>query len=159
MAMPPQLTLLAPPPQTIRFNGKTVERVRVKLAEDVLGEFNRQTGGRRSPYKGNGDPSDSLTRILGAVLAWPDLNLVEWSAVIGRALAEPWWSGRPSVGCVFGPRVVEQYIFPAAPAVESVEAREARERRERRARQRGALAKLRGGFDDGGGVGRHLPAS
>lgn len=158
MAHTPQLALLAPPPPTLRFNGRPVERERVKLAEDVLREFNRQTGSRRSPYKGNGDTSDALTRILGAVLAWPDLDLPEWAAVIGRALAEPWWSGRPSVGAIFGPRVIEQYIFPAAP-VESAEAREKREKRERRARQRSALAKLRGGLDDGGGVGRHLPAS
>lgn len=153
-SIPPQLTLLSSPKQAITYRGRVVDRELVRRAEAVLDDFNRQAGTRHRAYKAGGGTTDSLTRILGAIVAFPDVTGAEWHGAIERAFDDPWWSGHAAVGVVFGPRVVERFLFPPARAIESVDAREKRERGERRARQRLSLRRLREGFD-----GDHLSAS
>lgn len=93
----------------VRFDGKTVPRQRLELAEAILGEFNRQAGTGYGAYTGRGHPSEDLKRIIGALTdARPPVTFDEAKRIIAWALKNPFWEGRPSAGVVFGPKV-----FPA----------------------------------------------
>jgi len=143
---PPQLSFLPTPDEQVRYGKSAVPAAQLALAEQALAFFNQYSGSQLRARKGNGQPSESLKRIIGAVLAYPDVPLEGWRAAIEAALAEPWWQGRPSVGCVFGPNVVERNLFPARP-IESAQQRREREKFERRARGRAAMQRLKGGDD------------
>lgn len=76
----------------------------------LLVEYNLQAGQRLGAFRHNGQPSEALKRITGAVLDHPDVDDVQWAEVVARTLAAPWWDGPPSVGCVFGPGVVDRNL-------------------------------------------------
>jgi len=142
----PQLFLLDSSPPAICYAGKAVPAEQAQLAEQALQLFNDYTGSRLRARKGNGQASESLKRIIGALKAYPDIPLEGWRAAIEAALEDPWWSGRMSVGCVFGPNVVERNLFSTK--VESPEQKRQREKFERRARGREALRRFKHGGDD-----------
>lgn len=158
--IPPQLSLLGASPPPVLFQGKRVSDHVLASAVAALESFNLRAGSRVRPFKASGVATDELKRVIGAVTAFPDITEDGWRAAIDRALDDPWWSGAASVGCVFGPRVVQRHLFPGA-NVESIEARKQRERADRRSRRRAALNRVRGGGDsDGSGsMGGHLSAS
>lgn len=159
MSTPPQLSLLGTSPPPVLFQGKRVSDEVLATAVAALEDFNRQASSRVRPFKASGVATEELKRVIGAVSAFPDIDSDGWSRAIARALDDPWWSGAASIGCVFGPRVVQRHLFPGA-NVESIEARKQRERADRRSRQRAALRRVRGGESNGSGpVGGHLPAS
>lgn len=100
----------APPP--VRRHGRAVPPTLVADAVQALEHFNAQTGRRCSPFTGQGRPSESLNRIITAMLDWPAVRM-EYRRMIDRCLADPWWDGPASTGCIFGPRVVEQSLARA----------------------------------------------
>lgn len=84
----------------------------VAEAVRALEHFNAMTGRQCQPFTGRGKPSESLSRIIGAMLDWPAVR-IEWRRMIDRSLADPWWDGPPSTGVIFGPKVVEQSLAKA----------------------------------------------
>lgn len=158
MSTPPQLSLLGASPPPVLFQGKRVSDEVISTAVAALEDFNSQASARVRPFKASGVATEELKRVIGAVTAFPDIDADGWHQAIARALNDPWWSGAASVGCVFGPRVVQRHLFPGA-NVESIEARKQRERAQRSDRRRAAMRRLKGGGDDGAGMGNHLPAS
>jgi hypothetical protein len=99
----------------VRRNGRQVPPLLVEDALRALAHFNEQTGRRCQPFTGRGKPSESLSRIITAMLDWPAVR-IEWRRMIDRCLADPWWDGPASTGCIFGPRVVEQSLARAQAA-------------------------------------------
>lgn len=96
----------------VRHGRKVVPPLLVEDAMRALEHFNAQAGRRCEPFTAQGRPSESLSRIIGAMLAWPAVR-VEWRRMIDRCLADPWWDGPASTGCIFGPKVVEQSLAKA----------------------------------------------
>ena len=115
------------------------------VALKALQSFNLRAGTRLRPFLSNGSKSDALTRVLGAVVARPEVTPGEWAGAVERAFADPWWRGAPAIGVVFGPKVVERHLH-AGPIIESPEATKERQRLARKARQRAASQRLTGGL-------------
>lgn len=86
---------------------------RVTLAEQILASFNEQTGMKLGAYTGDGRASDSLKRIIGALVDFPTLDAETADRLIETALKRPWWDGPASVGVVFGPGVIERNLAAA----------------------------------------------
>lgn len=111
----------APPP--VKYAGRKVPPMVVADAMRALDYFNERTGRRCQPFTGRGKPSESLSRIIGAMLDWPAVR-IEWRRMIDRCLADPWWDGPASTGVIFGPKVVERSLAMATalerPAVPSL---------------------------------------
>ena len=99
-------------PPAVKRNGRKVPPMLIADAMRALEHFNAQTGRQCQPFTGRGKPSESLSRIIGAMLDYPAVR-IEWRRMIDRCLAEPWWDGPASTGCIFGPRVVEQSLAKA----------------------------------------------
>lgn len=100
-----------PPP--VKHGRKVVPPTLVTDAMRALAYFNERTGRKCEPFTGRGKPSESLSRIIGAMLDWPAVR-IEWRRMIDRSLVDPWWDGPASTGCIFGPKVVEQSLARAA---------------------------------------------
>jgi hypothetical protein len=100
---------VAPP---VKHGRKAVPPLLVEDAMRALEHFNAQTGRACQPFTAQGRPSESLSRIIGAMLDYPAVR-IEWRRMIDRCLAEPWWDGPASTGCIFGPKVVEQSLAKA----------------------------------------------
>jgi hypothetical protein len=96
----------------VKRNGRRVPPLLVEDAMRALEHFNAQTGRSCQPFTGRGKPSESLSRIIGAMLDYPAVR-IEWRRMIDRCLADPWWDGPASTGCIFGPRVVEASLARA----------------------------------------------
>lgn len=92
----------------VTYKRKVVPEARVTLATVVLSHFNAQACTDYGPWTGTGVPSDSLTRIIGALTAWPEkLTGSYCRELIEHTLRSPWWDGAPTVGVVFGPGAIE----------------------------------------------------
>lgn len=103
------------PPQggsVVKFNRKPVPPARLALAVTILNDFNAQAGTTFTAYRGDGSPSDSLTRIIGALTHFPDrLDADTAHRLTATALKSRWWGNSPAaVGVVFGPGVIEQNL-------------------------------------------------
>jgi hypothetical protein len=94
----------------MKHRGRDVPQAVVRSAVDALEHFGAVTKQSLAPLDGTGAPSESLKRIVGAMLAHPCV-VDEWRAMIDASVADPWWRDEdPGVGVVFGPKVVEQSI-------------------------------------------------
>lgn len=90
----------------VRFDGKPVPAPRLELATAILTDFNAQAGTSYKPLTGRGRPSEDLKRILGALVdADPPLTLDEAKRITNVRLRTPFWTGKPSPGVVFGPKI------------------------------------------------------
>ena len=90
----------------VRFDGKPVPAPRLELATAILSDFNAQAGTSYKPLTGRKRPSEDLKRILGALAdADPPLTLNEAKRITSVRLRTPFWTGKPSPGVVFGPKV------------------------------------------------------
>lgn len=82
--------------------------------EDVVALFdgyNSEVGRRISMFTGTGKQHPDLTKVLGAVLEFPNVERTTWLRMMHTVLANPWWGdGPPSVGVVFGPGVVSDNL-------------------------------------------------
>jgi hypothetical protein len=96
----------------VRHGRKVVPPLLVEDAMRALEHFNAQTGRACQPFTGRGKPSESLSRMIGAMLDYPAVR-IEWRRMIDRCLADPWWDGPASTGCIFGPKVVEESLARA----------------------------------------------
>lgn len=99
-------------PTRWKYMRRAVPAVACDRALRALRAYNEATGSRLGAFRFSGAPSDALTRITGAVLDHPEVS--EWEPVITAALRDPWWSGPPSVGVIFGPGVVDRNITAAS---------------------------------------------
>lgn len=98
------------PPQggRVTFARKPVPKATLELAEQLLDEFNTKAGTHYGAYTAQGQPSEDLRRILGALIgATPPLTFDEGQRIIRWRLAAPerFWQGKPHTGVVFGPGV------------------------------------------------------
>lgn len=92
------------------FNGKSVPAPLREMALNVLADFNERAGTRFGAFGARG-PSEHLKRITAAVLDHPDASREDWRRVVDWTLSHPWWGDdTPSVGVVFGARVVDDNI-------------------------------------------------
>lgn len=103
------------PPQggnVVKFDRKPVPDHRLELAQQILVEFNQQAGTNLGAFKGDGKPSEGLTRIISALTAYPDHLTAETSSkLISRVLGgNRWWDGPPHPGVVFSHNVVEKHL-------------------------------------------------
>jgi hypothetical protein len=96
----------------VKYGRKAVPPLLVEDAMRALEHFNAQAGRNCQPFTGRGKPSESLSRIIGAMLDYPAVR-IEWRRMIDRCLADPWWDGPASTGCIFGPKVVEESLARA----------------------------------------------
>lgn len=95
-----------------KYRGKTVPQPLREVALACLAAFNAAAGEQLPALrKSNGEPSDHLKRITGAVLDHPELTADDWRVVVERNFQAPWWdSGSVGVGVIFGPAVVDRAI-------------------------------------------------
>lgn len=94
----------------MKYRNRDVPRAVVAAAQAALAHFGEKTGQQLAPRDGTGAPSESLKRIVGAMLKHPCV-VEEWRAMIDAQLADPWWADDdPGVGVIFGPGVVESSI-------------------------------------------------
>lgn len=107
--------------EALRFRGKPVPAKVAAAATLALAEWSGRTGQALKPVKASGKPTDGLSRIIGAMLDYPEVVEL-WPKMIDVALRAPWWQdGAPGTGVVFGPNVVERYVQQAQrPALVSV---------------------------------------
>lgn len=96
------------PPPTNLF-GRPMPPSLVADALSALACYCEQTGQRVKPYTARGKPSESLTRILRAMVDHPEVRTL-YRRMIERTLAVPWWEGDPQVGVIFGPGAVDQSL-------------------------------------------------
>jgi hypothetical protein len=92
--------------QPVKFNGRAVSQLLVEDAVAALAHYCERTGQRLRSFDGQGRPTESLKRIIGAMTAHPEARVV-FRRMIDHTLLAPWWEGDPSIGVIFGPRVVE----------------------------------------------------
>ncbi len=93
-------------PLRLTYRRKVVPEPTAHMAVRMLREYARAADQTVQAWKPSGEPTEDLKRVLGAVLDHPEVDGREWVGVIRAVLARPWWEGAPSVGVVFGPRVV-----------------------------------------------------
>jgi hypothetical protein len=98
--------------QHVMFAGQPVGRPLVDDAVKALAYFCERTGRRVRPFTARGQASDSLRRIIGAMVSYPETRILA-KRMVDVALADQWWKGVPTVGVVFGPGVVERHIDAA----------------------------------------------
>jgi hypothetical protein len=98
---------------TVTYRGKRVPVATARAALRAVETWAARTSQTIRQFDGQGKPTDSLKRVIGAMQAFPEV-IELWPAMIDAALARPWWEGTaPGVGVVFGPRVVERMIEQA----------------------------------------------
>lgn len=103
-------------PSSMTYRGRKVPRPVVDVAARSVRYFASKTGQSLRVVDGTGRASMSLQRVVGAMLAHPELADPDFARrTIDFALAAPWWrdEGPPGVGVVFGPNVVERMVEQA----------------------------------------------
>lgn len=97
-------------PPSWSFSGRTVPPEKRRVVLEVLAVFNERAGTDFGAFGARG-PSENLKRITGAVLDHPDASVADWRGLIDWTLAHPWWpDGAPTIGVVFGPKVLDANI-------------------------------------------------
>lgn len=101
-----QIALL-PEPTRRTVGRRTIGPEEEQRAILILEDWNRQTGQRWRPLTGSGELSYFAKMIAGRVLQEPSMSIADFSEVIRRNLAAPWWRGRGKPAVVFSPKVWE----------------------------------------------------
>lgn len=96
---------------SLKYRGKPVPEKTARLAVKALDHYVDRSGQSVQRWNPDGSPSEGLKRIIGALVAHPDVEGPQWRETIDAVLAAPWWEGPPSIGVVFGPKVVEQNLL------------------------------------------------
>lgn len=100
----------------VRFRGKTIPQTTLVAAQAILADLNRQADTNYRPFNDQGAPSESLSRILGAILADQRITVTVGCRMTTLALAgDRYWEpkGRFHTGHVFGPGVREPFVDQA----------------------------------------------
>jgi hypothetical protein len=100
------------PAPVVKYGRTAVPPETLAAAVGALEHFNAATGRECRPFTERGKLSESLSRIIGAMLDFPEVRELA-PVMIDAALRDPWWSGPASTGVVFGPGVVERSIEQA----------------------------------------------
>lgn len=100
------------PASRLKFNGKALADDVAAPALAALVGWNERTGQTNKPTKASGKLTDAMSRIVGAMLDYPEVRTL-WPVMIDRALTRPWWDGEPTTGVVFGGKAVEGAIQQA----------------------------------------------
>ena len=77
-----------------------------ELAEHVLAHYRHRTGQPVRSQDASGSGTHELRLVEAALREYPDLGADDWRLVIERCLANPWWDDAPSVGAIFGSKVL-----------------------------------------------------
>lgn len=95
----------SPSPKSVTHRGRRVPKETVAMAVRLLDVFNRETQRHLGAIDGTGRASATLKRILGAVLARPEVEEAEWERAVCAVVANPptWLEGMLQVGDIFGP--------------------------------------------------------
>jgi hypothetical protein len=102
----PSLTVVKSPP--VKHRGKVVPAERLALAEAIVADFNAQAGTGYGTFKASGQPSANLGRVLSALVEYPDITAEIAQRMVAMQLADPYWTGRPDLGNVFGGQALEK---------------------------------------------------
>jgi hypothetical protein len=94
----------------VKHGGKIVPADGLALAESIVEDFNLQASTGYATRKGDGKATDNLSRVLSALADHPDITSDVARRMIAAQLADPYWGGRPHLGNVFGPGVVERNL-------------------------------------------------
>lgn len=113
---PATLLPAEPARKPITYKGRTVPRPVADDALHLLGVFNEATKGKVGAFGGNGRQSESLTRIVGALMDRPGESRETWERGIRATVANPpgWVEGRLTIGHLFGPRAADHTLSRAA---------------------------------------------
>ncbi len=85
------------PPTPVKVDGKTITDLEWDLASFVLDHWNAATGSN-PPFRS----VDWHRKIVMRVREHPELGAADFTAVVDRALANPWWDGSAAPNVVFG---------------------------------------------------------
>lgn len=96
--------------EVVKHAGKVVSADRLAVAEAIVAEFNEQAGTGYATRKPSGKATDNLSRVLAAIADHPDITMDVATRMIASQLRAPYWDGRPHLGNVFGPGVVERNL-------------------------------------------------
>lgn len=98
-------------PPTWTYGRKPVPQWAAARALAALAAFAERSGQRIAPFRpSNGKPSDALTLVTGAVLDHPDVDEQTWARLVKHVFKDPWWTGVPGAGVVFGPKVLDRQL-------------------------------------------------
>lgn len=107
-----------PGAKVIKFGRRQVPLDRLCCAIALLETFNEKAGTSYGPWKAgavNERPTESLKRIIGAVMEHPEISVEIGERMITLAFAgDHYWAPSPAQpGNVFGPNVVEKHLQAA----------------------------------------------
>jgi hypothetical protein len=97
-------------PLGLKYRGRAVdERVAVEACQ-LVQLYASRTGQTVQRFKRNGSATEELTRVIGALATFDDVPLAKWIATLETVLLNPWWDGPPSIGVIFGPKIVQRNL-------------------------------------------------
>ena len=129
-------------PLRLKFRGKLVPEPEARKTCLVHRHFCERAGLSLQRFTPSGEPSESLKRVLGAVTANPEVPFEQWARTVDGVLESPWWEGSPSIGVVFGPKVVEENLANPSRARGRAQTRQSAAERERQRRDERIKARL-----------------
>jgi len=94
-------------PLLLKYRGKPVPEKRAVDACQLVRIYARHAKQPTALFNRDGSPSEALKRVIGALTTHDDVTFDTWSSMVPKVLARPWWDGKPSIGVVFGPKVVD----------------------------------------------------
>lgn len=97
----------------VMFDRKQVPKARLELAHLLLDAFNDKAGTAYKPFDGRDRPTEDFKRIIGALTSH-EATYEQGVAAINVAFADPYWTGKPGTGVVFGPNVWAKHLENAA---------------------------------------------
>lgn len=100
-------------PLLLKWRGKPVPERRAAEACQLVRLYARHASQPTQLFTRDGSPTEALKRVIGALTTHDDEPFDKWVAMIPKVLARPWWDGNPSIGVVFGPKVLEANLHDA----------------------------------------------
>lgn len=93
-------------PPKVTYQGKPVPLHVAEAAARLLDEFNSAASRKLGAVTGQGQASESLKQIIGAVLQHTEVTVDEWEAAIRNTIANPpsWVEETVQLGDIFGPK-------------------------------------------------------
>jgi biotin operon repressor len=100
----------------VTHNRMVAKKSDVMLATQLLDAYVSETSQHRVRIiDGVGSPTEEFREILGVVMRNPEIEPAQWHRTLHTVLANPWWGeGPPTVGVVFGRRIVGKNLIDPA---------------------------------------------
>jgi hypothetical protein len=106
-----EAALLFGRPLGLKYRGRAVDERTAGEACELVKLYAQQSGQPVRCFKRNGKATEDLTRVLGALTEYDDVPFETWTTVVVKVLEHPWWGdGPPSIGVVFGPKILAQNL-------------------------------------------------